>query len=92
MTGHRVFESPSSTQVIKDHIGKRPTPPGRRTEMPVPPELERIILSCLEKDLENRPQSALELRGTLESIAFAVEWNHERARKWWLQNDPRPTE
>ncbi len=92
VTGHRVFESPSSTQVIKDHIGKPPTPPGRRTETPLPPELERIILSCLEKDPENRPQSALELHRALESIAFAVEWNQESARKWWLQNDPRPTE
>ncbi len=92
MTVHQVFDSSSLTQIIKEHIWEPPTPPGYRTEMPLPPELDRIILSCLEKDPENRQQSALEFRRALESIAFAVEWNQERAREWWLQNGPRPSE
>jgi eukaryotic-like serine/threonine-protein kinase len=89
VTGRRVFEGPSSTQIISDHIRKPPTPPGRRTETPLPPELERIIMSCLEKDPQNRPQSALELGRALESIPFSAAWGEERARKWWLENGPR---
>jgi len=89
VTGKQVFEGPSSTQIISDHIRKHPTPPGRRAETPVPPELEQIIMACLEKDPANRPQSARELGAKLRSIAFTVLWTEERARRWWIEHEPR---
>ena len=90
VTGHRVFEGLSSTGVISAHIATRPTPPGRLVDTRLPPELEAIIMSCLEKDPEKRPQSALALADALNSVALPAVWSESRARAWWLQNGPRP--
>ena len=36
-------------------------PPSQRTELPIPRELDELVLACLEKDPDKRPQNAEEL-------------------------------
>src|SRR5262249_39913819 len=50
LTGQLVFEGKSSLEVLMHHARTPPAPPSQRTELPVPPSLDRLILSCLEKD------------------------------------------
>ena len=76
-------------QVLMDHIQKKPLPPSRRIEDPLPAELDRVILSCLEKDPNNRPQSTLELIAALRTVPLRESWTEERARHWWLANGSR---
>jgi serine/threonine protein kinase/tetratricopeptide (TPR) repeat protein len=59
-TGQRPFRTELATQLIDDILHQSPTAPGRLNRA-VPPRLEDIILKCLEKDPENRYQSAKEL-------------------------------
>jgi serine/threonine-protein kinase len=88
MTGHQVFESSGSgVETLLEHVKTPPPPPSQRTENPVPPELERIILSCLEKDPANRPQTAEALFETL-GVLSGPRWTLEEARRWWLRNPP----
>jgi serine/threonine protein kinase/tetratricopeptide (TPR) repeat protein len=59
-TGQRPFAEVESSQVVAAILGRPPRPP--RTLNPnSSPELERIIGKCLEKEPENRYQSAKEL-------------------------------
>lgn len=60
------FEAESSYEIISAHLTKLPPPPG--TYAVLPPELERVILSCIEKDPARRPQSATDLRHALLSL------------------------
>jgi serine/threonine-protein kinase len=90
VTGHRVFEGGSPMQILMDHIQKQPLPPSRRIEAPLPAELDRVILSCLEKDPNNRPQSALDLSAALRAVPLGQRWTEERARHWWLAVAGRP--
>lgn len=61
--------------------------PARDTELEVSPALERVILACLAKRPEDRPQSA----GSLERLLADIEiepWSEEDATRWWRQHQP----
>jgi serine/threonine-protein kinase len=88
VTGKLVFEGPGAVKVMSDHIHTPPEPPSRRSPLPIPPELDRLILECLEKDPTKRPESAAVLRGRLQAIPVAAPWTHESAEKWWSSNLP----
>jgi hypothetical protein len=40
-------------------------------------------MRCLEKEPEQRPQSADEFANALEACEAAGRWTQERARAWW---------
>lgn len=82
LTGSPVFEEKTPTATALAHVQKTPLPPSRRSELPVPEALDRIILRCLEKRPEDRPRSALELRRALGECGAGT-WNQERAAEWW---------
>jgi serine/threonine-protein kinase len=88
LTGKLVFEGPGAVKVMSDHIHTRPEPPSSRSPLPVPPELDRLILDCLEKDPNKRPATAAELRTRLQALPVGAPWTHERAEKWWSANLP----
>jgi len=58
------FRGESFGELIYQHMSEPPEPPSRHR--PMDPELERIILACLEKDPAKRPESAKELGRLLE--------------------------
>jgi TolB-like protein/Tfp pilus assembly protein PilF len=67
-TGRRPFEANFPTALAGDIQHKSPVPPGR-LNLDVSPKLEDIILKCLEKEPENRYQSAKELAVDLRRLA-----------------------
>ena len=89
LTGKLVFEGPTLIKVMYDHVHTPPTPPSSRSEVPIPVELETLILSCLEKEPARRPASASELEALLQAIPLATPWTRERAEQWWAENAPR---
>jgi serine/threonine protein kinase len=88
LTGTLVFKGQSPMETIVMHVNREPDPPSRRTELPIPAELEAIVLSCLAKDPGARPQSADELAARLSAVPVEREWTTARAREWWDQNRP----
>lgn len=88
LTGQRVFKGETPMAEAIHHIQTQPVPPSERTEITVPASLERVILTCLEKDPDDRPQTARELGRLLaESIKDDV-WAQEEAKEWWTQHMP----
>ncbi len=88
LTGHLVFDTPSPTALLVHHANTPPSPPSSRTEMPIPEGLDRLVLSCLEKDPGLRPQSARELSSRLAAVVDPNSWTQERARSWWSLHGP----
>jgi serine/threonine-protein kinase len=76
--------------LLLHHAHTVPTPPSARTELPIPPALDALVLACLAKDPAHRPQSASELSRLLAAIDGADAWTPRRARDWWNTHMPRP--
>ena len=68
VTSKRPFEAKLSTTLTDEILHKAPSPPGRLNSA-LSPKLEDIILKCLEKEPENRYQSAKELAVDLRRLA-----------------------
>ena len=68
LTGKRAFDGGSPASVISAIL--RDTPPKLQTLMPaVPPALDRVVRRCLEKDPDDRWQSARDILFELKDLA-----------------------
>jgi eukaryotic-like serine/threonine-protein kinase len=86
-TGRRPFTAEIMAQLIEDILHSPPTPP-LELKRKLPTKLEEIILKCLEKDPEDRYQSAKEIAVDLRrmsapsatSVRTVVRPGRQRAR------------
>jgi serine/threonine protein kinase len=83
LTGELVFTGDTPMQYLIQHALANPEPPSARTELPIPEELDAIVLACLAKDPSDRPQTARELARRLDSVPVTGDWTPELARAWW---------
>ena len=83
LTGQLVFEADTSMKVLMHHLNTPPIPPSQRTELPIPRELDELVLACLQKDPARRPQNAGELFRMAHNCRAAEGWNAEAAEAWW---------
>jgi serine/threonine-protein kinase len=88
LTGELVFTADTSMGLLMHHIHTPPVPPSSRSEVPIPPALDQLVLSCLAKDPADRPQSARELSLRLSEVEGAAGWTQDRARDWWVTHRP----
>jgi serine/threonine-protein kinase len=97
LTGTTVFEGQTPMETIVKHVHQEPEAPSRRCAQPIPPELETIILDCLAKRPEARPQTADELLARFDAVPLTTAWTTARSREWWdhfrpLRATQRPAE
>ncbi len=95
LTGHLVFEGGNSMQQLLRHAHDLPVPPSQRSELAIPTSLDQVVLACLAKHPDERPQSAGEVgRLLLDAMPEGERWTEERAEHWWQRHRPesaRPT-
>jgi serine/threonine-protein kinase len=81
VTGAPPFMGQNIVELCAHHLHTPPPPPSSR--LPVPDDLERVILACLAKDPRQRPQNARELARMLEQCRDAGAWSESDADAWW---------
>jgi serine/threonine-protein kinase len=84
LAGGELFHGKSIVEVCSQHVHQEPEPLAARG-VTISAELEAVVLACLEKNPDRRPQSAAELLRQLKACAVEP-WDGERARKWWLEH------
>jgi serine/threonine-protein kinase len=84
LAGVDVFNGKTMVEVCGQHLHQAPEPLSARG-VAISEELEAIVLTCLHKDPDRRPQSAAELRRRVEACAVEP-WDGERARAWWHEH------
>lgn len=85
LTGKYPFNYQQSVKVIIAHASEQPAPL-RDVNPDVPEALDDIVLRCLEKDPDDRFQTAGQLRQALLDLVLEDEWSRERAAEWWSCN------
>ena len=82
--GRPVFTGQSMMEVCSKHLHEKPTPPS--DYVPVPRDLEALILACLEKSPKSRPADAAQLQLRLLKCDTADLWSQSRASGWWREH------
>jgi serine/threonine-protein kinase len=88
LTGQLVFMSVSPITMAVAHATEKPEPPSKLVA-DTPPELDRIIMKCLEKKQEDRPRSAEKLADELRATGLADQWTLTLREDWWLEHLPK---
>ena len=86
LTGQLVFEADTPIKMLMHHVQTPPTPPSARTELPIPRELDELVLACLEKDPAKRPADASQLYGLACGCQTSLQWSSAAAKSWWEYN------
>ena len=89
LTGEPLFPSDTVVEVVAHHLHTVPEPPSKRSGISVPPELEAILMRCLEKAPDARFATAHELSRALAHCAQSVPWSLERAAELWAATPTR---
>lgn len=87
LTGRTPFEGATPVAMLMAHVRDAPLPPSRLSELDVPPELDDVILSCMAKDPDDRPETAMEIYEALCCLPVAP-WNSTTALAWWSLHLP----
>ncbi|HWA56783.1 MAG TPA: TolC family protein, partial [Gemmatimonadales bacterium] len=91
LTGRMVFQGDTTVDILLQHAHATPMRPSERGEFDIPAELEAVVMDCLAKNPDHRPQSAGELSRRLSlSLYPARPWTEADARTWWRENRTRP--
>ncbi len=88
LTGQLVFEATTAVGMGLAHVQTPPVPPSQRTELVIPACLEEVIMACLNKNPDHRPQTVRELDRRLERCNTGEAWNAEEAERWWKTHLP----
>jgi serine/threonine-protein kinase len=83
LTGHTVFESDTAMGLMLAHIQTKPTPPSHRSETPIPVALEELVMACLAKRPEDRPQTIEAIEAGLRDAVPPGLWSQRDSREWW---------
>jgi serine/threonine protein kinase len=89
LTGRNVFEGASAVEICAMHLHDEPVPPSQRAGREIPGDLEAIVMACLAKNPEERPESAEIMSAMLARCEDFGAWTWEQARQWW--SDHRDT-
>jgi eukaryotic-like serine/threonine-protein kinase len=91
LTGQLVFEAETPMKMMMQHVHATPVPPSQRSELPIPRELDDLVLACLEKDPNRRPQNAEELFRMAQGCRVCEGWDFGSAKRWWETHLPELT-
>jgi serine/threonine protein kinase len=86
LTGREVFEGDSIAELCRQHLHETPVWPGARVGKLFDPQLEALLMRCLEKEPAARPQSARELAQLLSADPLAERWTSEHRAAWWAEH------
>jgi serine/threonine protein kinase len=88
LTGSFVFQGGNALETMMMHVNAAPQPPVGRGGQMIPSDLDRLVLTCLEKDPADRPRDVDEVAEMLAACDVGEPWTQETAQAWWEANLP----
>ncbi|MEW5738768.1 MAG: protein kinase [Myxococcota bacterium] len=81
LTGRPLFEAFITSELAEAHRKQTVRSPSEVSGQPVDPALEALVIKCLAKRPEERPQSVEEVVAALERVQGR--WTQADAKQWW---------
>jgi serine/threonine-protein kinase len=88
LTGEHVFEATSQMKLLMQHVQDAPIPPSRRARQRIPRDVDDLVMACLHKDPDRRPQSAGHLLQLACECRTDDAWDGHAATAWWETHLP----
>jgi serine/threonine-protein kinase len=85
LTGKRLFEGKTAVDICIQHVTAKPKPPSEIATLYIQPELEAILMKCLQKKPADRFASAHEMAEALRALPEAKDWDLPDAKLWWRE-------
>ncbi len=85
LTGQPPFVRETAMEMLLAHHSQPPIPP-THLQPQIPPDLEAVVLRCLEKDPSRRFAGAHELDQALAACRDAGSWTDDDATAWWSEH------
>jgi serine/threonine-protein kinase len=85
LTGKLVFDADTTVQMLARHLHHEAVAPSARGGIEIPHQLDRLVLSCLAKNPDDRPATAAELSDALRALDVQP-WSDAQAKEWWARN------
>ncbi len=92
LTGTPPIRGDRLTEVLWKQVREVPEPPSARLGSEISGDLEVLILRCLSKRREDRPEHVRLLVAALQHCRSAGTWTVADAESWWWANGPREAE
>ena len=92
LTGTPVFDGSNVMQILQGHLSAVVEAPSKRMGKAISKSLEAVLLQCLEKSRDKRPDSAAELENMLADCSVEGSWSRDDAAKWWTGFSSSPTD
>jgi serine/threonine protein kinase/CHASE1-domain containing sensor protein len=83
IAGTEVFTGTSTDRLVSKCLTEPPTPLSERVSTAIDPDLEALVMRCLSKAPEDRPQDAGALRRELMKLRNMPTWTEADAAEWW---------
>jgi serine/threonine-protein kinase len=88
LTGRRLFESSDDLELTSKILNDEPPRPSSIAPQPLPIELDLLVMHCVEKKREDRPQRIDSLLEAFEELALEHRWTQAEAAEWWSTLPP----
>ena len=88
LTAQSVFDGGTILEICRQHVEETPRSPSERLGRSIDADLEQIVMQCLAKSLDERPESAENLDVLLAECAAATAWTKASSDEWWEVNLP----
>lgn len=86
LTGTNVFDG-NILELLDHHVHHQPDMMASRTTNRISPELDKLLMRCLNKNPNDRPDSALNMIQDLTACEVLEPWSGDQSRCWWM-SDP----
>jgi serine/threonine-protein kinase len=85
LTGRELFQGADdlelSNRVLNDEVPR----PSTVAAQAIPVELDLLVVACLEKRREDRPQRVTDLMEAFDALAVTYRWTQRDAADWWAK-------
>ena len=83
LTGKKLFESSNDLELTSHILNDEAPRPSAAAKQAIPVELDLLVLSCVEKRREDRPQRVADLLEAFDALALEHRWTQREAELWW---------